>query len=152
MIRMKNTGDFVMELTVSGAQTTGAGLPTTQTSAIVPFNGRLSAVLARLKVAGVTGSQNVDLILNGVSLTGAAGLFSFPTTVGGNAAPTYSTANLTSNPVLVNKGDVISCVNLSVHTTPANDLSLYINVERQRSGVYNEAMQTDTIASDSDTI
>ena len=67
-------------------------------------------------------------------------------------APTYSTANLTSNPVLVNKGDVISCVNLTIHTTPANDLSLYVNVERQRSGVYNEAMQTDTIASDSDTI
>jgi|SRR5579872_5342162 len=153
MIKMKNCGDFVAELTVSGAQTTTAGAPTTQTSCIVPFNGRLSAIFARLKVAGTTGNQNVDLFQNGTSLTGGSGLFSFPTTVGGNAAPTYSTGNLTSNPVLVSKGDVLSCVNLSVHSgTAANDLSVYVTIERQRTGTFDEAMQTDTVGADSDII
>lgn len=150
MIKMKNQGDFVMELTVSGAQTTTAGLATTQTSAIVPFNGRISAIFARLKVAGVTGSQTVQLFKNATSL--ANPILTFPTTVGGNAAPTYATANLTSNPVLVAKGDVISCLNTAVHTTPANDLSLYITIERQRSGSFADPVQTDTIGSDSDVI
>ena len=153
MIKMKNCGDFLMELTVSGAQTTTAGAPTTQTSAIVPFAGRISAILARLKIAGATTAQNVDLFVNGTSLTGGAGLFSFGVGVGGNQAPTYTPANLTSNPVLVNKGDVISCVNLTVGSAPAgNDLSLYLNIERQRTGTFDEQLQTDTVGADSDII
>jgi hypothetical protein len=151
MIKMKNCGDFVMELTVSGAQTTTAGQPTTQTSAIVPFNGRISAIFARLKVQGTTGTQTVDLTKNNVSLSGSSGVFNFPTTVGGNAAPTYTLANLTSNPVKVAKGDVISCVNTAVHSgTAANDLSIYVTLERQRVGTFNDPVQTDTIGFDSD--
>lgn len=156
MIKMKNCGDFVMELTVSGAQTTTAGQPTTQTSAIVPFAGRISAIFARLKVQGTTGTQNVDLLQNATSLTSNAGVFNFPSTVGGNAAPTYTLANLTStagNPVKVNKGDVISCVNKTIHSgTAANDLSIYITLERQRAGSFDDAIQTDTIGADSDAI
>lgn len=152
MIKMKNCGDFVMELTVSGAQTVTAGQPTTQTSAIVPFNGRISAIFARLKVQGTTGTQNVDLFQNGTSLTGSAGAFNFPSAVGGNAAPTYTLSNLTSNPVKVNKGDVLSCVNKTIHTTPGNDLSIYITLERQRAGSFDDAVQSDTIGADSDAI
>lgn len=153
MIKMKNCGDFVMELTVSGAQTTTAGAATTQTSAIVPFNGRISAIFARLKVAGVTGTQTVDMYKNATSLTGTNGAFKFPTTVGGNAAPTYTLANLTSNPVLVAKGDVLSCVNTTVHSgTAANDLSIYVTIERQRVGTFNDPVQSDTIGFDSDQI
>jgi hypothetical protein len=153
MIKMKNCGDFVMELTVSGAQTTTAGQPTTQTSAIVPFNGRISAIFARLKVAGTTGTQTVDLFQNGTSLTGGGSVLSFASGQGGNTAPTYTTASLTSNPVKVSKGDVLSCLNKTVHTgTAANDLSLYITIERQRAGSFDDAIQTDTIGSDSDII
>lgn len=153
MIKMKNCGDFVVELTVSGAQTTGAGLPTTQSSAIVPFAGRISGIFARLKVQGTTGTQNVDLLKNGVSLTSPTGVLNFPTTVGGASAPTYTTANLTTNPVKVAKGDVLSCVNGTIHTgTAGHDLSIYVTLERQRSGSFNDPVQTDTIGSDSDAI
>ena len=149
MIRMKNTGDFVLELTISGAQALGT-TASARTSAIVPFNGRLSAIIGRLGNAGTTGLQTTDVLVNNVSVCSPAGLLTYAS---GATTPTYLTANLTSNPVLVNKGDVITLQNITaVHTTPANDQSVYINIERQRSGVYNEAMQTDTIASDSDTI
>lgn len=153
MIKMKNCGDFVMELTVSGAQTTTAGQPTTQTSAIVPFNGRISAIFARLKVQGTTGTQNVDLIKNGTSLTSNSGILNFPSTVGGATAPTYTATNLTSNPVSVSKGDVLSCVNKTVHSgTAGNDLSIYVTIERARTGTFNDVLQTDTVGADSDTI
>jgi hypothetical protein len=156
MIKQRNMGDFLVELTVPGIQTTTATLNTGAASAVVPFNGRISAVLARLGVQGTTGTQNVDILHNGTSITGGSGLFNFPSTVGGASAPTYTTANVTStagNPTKVSKGDVVSCQNLTVHSgTPAEFLTVYLNIERQRSGSFDDAIQTDTIGSDSDIV
>lgn len=152
MIKQRNMGDFLIELTIPGAQTTTASASSGAASAVAPFNGRISAILARLATQGTTGTQTVDLLQNGSSLTGSSGVLNFPTTVGKNAAPTYTTANLTSNPVKVSKGDVITVVNTTVHSTPAIGLTVYLNVERQRSASFNDAMQTDTIGSDSDII
>lgn len=149
MIKMKNCGDFVMEITVNGAQSATAGNPSAQSSAIVPFNGRISAIFARLRTAGTTNTQTVDLLKNGASLTGSTSVFTFAT---GVVTPTYTLSNLTSNPVKVAKGDVISTLNTAVHTTPAHDLSVYITIERQRSGSFNDAIQSDTVGSDSDAI
>lgn len=153
MIKMKNCGDFVMELTVSGAQTTTAGSPQCQTSALVPFNGRISAIFARLKTQGTTGTQNVDMFQNGTSITGASGILNFASTA---VIPTYTTSNITTtvgNPPKVSKGDVISCLNKTIHTgTAANDLSIYVTIERQRIGTFNDTVQTDTVGSDSDVI
>ena len=152
MIKNRNMGDFLLELSVPGVQTTTATLATGAGSGVIPFAGRLSAILARLQVAGTTGTQNVDIFKNGVSLTGGSGLFHFASAAGGNTAPTYVTSNLTSNPVLVAKGDVLSCVNKTIHTTAANDLSIYLTLERQRIGTFDDTVQTDTIGSDSDVI
>lgn len=149
MIRMKNCGDFVMELTISGAQATGT-TASARTSAIVPFAGRLSAIIARLGTAGVTGTQTTDVLVNNVSVVSSTTLLSYATTA---LIPTYNTSLLVANPTLVNKGDVITLQNTAVHSgTAGNDQSVYINIERQRSGTYADPMQTDTIASDSDTI
>ena len=159
MIKQRNLGDFLAELCIPGIQTTSTltvNLVTTEANTVVPFNGRISAVLARLAVAGVTGTQNVDLLKNGTSVTGGAGILNFPTTIGGNAAPTYTTANITTtvgNPIKVNKGDVLTIQNLTVSSgTPGQGLTVYFNIERQRIGTFNDAIQTDTVGSDSDVI
>jgi hypothetical protein len=159
MIKQRNLGDFLVELTVPGNQSTltstvnAAG---TIASSIVPFNGRVSAVLARLATAGTTGTQNVDLLKNGTSVTGGAGLFNFASGSGGNTAPTYTTANITTtagNPIKCNKGDVLTIQNLTIHTgTAAQGLTVYFNIERQRIGTFDDAVQTDTIGADSDVI
>lgn len=154
MIKMKNCGDFILEFSLNGTQSTTAGSASGQASCIVPFQGRISAIFARMKTQGTTGTQTVDLLKNGTSLTGSNGIFNFPTTVGGASAPTYTLSNLTgANPPLVSKGDVISILNKTIHTgTAAQDLTVYVTLERQRSGSMADAIQTDTVGSDSDTI
>lgn len=152
MIKMKNQGDFVAEITVSGAQTTTSGQPTTQSSCIVPFNGRVSAIFARLRTAGTTSTQTVDLYKNGVSTTGSTSIMNFATTT---VIPAYTTASITStvgNPIKVSKGDVLSVVNTAVSGTPGHDLSVYLTIERQRVGTFNDPIITDTIGADSDII
>lgn len=153
MIKMKNCGDFVAELTVSGSQVTTAGSPQAQTSAIVPFNARLACIFARLKVAGTTSTQYVDFAKNGVSITGSKYVLNFASAT---VVPYYTTASITTtvgNPPLFNKGDVISCVNTTCHSgTPANDLSIYLTLERQRIGTFNDPIATDTVGVDSDII
>jgi hypothetical protein len=68
-------------------------------------------------------------------------------------APTYGTANLTSNPFLVNKGDQVSIYNTQLlGTTPAVDQTVVITVERQRTGTFDLPMATDTFGADSDII
>ena len=148
MIKMKNCGDFLLELTVSGAQATGT-TASARTSAIVPFAGRLSAIFGRLGTAGTTGTQTTDVLVNGATLVSSGTLLSYAS---GATTPTYNTQNLNSNPPFVNKGDVITLQNTAIHTTPANDQAVYINIERQRASSFNDPVQTDTVGSDSDTI
>lgn len=153
MIKNRNLGDFIVELTLPGIQTSTATLNTGAASAIVPFAGRVSAILARLGTQGTTGTQNVDLLKNGTSLTSSSGILNFPSTVGGVTAPTYTTVNLGTNPPTVAKGDIISVLNKTIHTgTAAQFLTVYLNIERARTGTFDDAMQTDTIGADSDAI
>lgn len=148
MIKMKNCGDFVAELTISGAQATGT-TASARTSCIAPFAGRLSTIFGRLGTAGVTGTQTTDVLVNNVTLVSSGTLLSYATTA---VIPTYNTGNLVTNPPFVNKGDVITLQNTAIHTTPANDQAVYITIERQRSGSMAEAMQSDTVGADSDII
>lgn len=152
MIKMKNCGDFVAEISVSGQQSTTAGSPQCQSSCIAPFNGRISAIFARLRTAGTTSTQSTDLYINGTSITASKTIFGFAS---GSVIPVYATANITTtvgNPPKVNKGDVLSVVNTATNTTAGHDLSVYLTLERQRSGSFVDPMQTDTVGSDSDAI
>jgi hypothetical protein len=152
MIKMKNCGDFVAEISVSGQQSTTAGSPQCQSSCIVPFNGRVSAIFARLRTAGTTSTQTTDLYKNGASVTGGNSIMSFATTT---VIPIYTTASITStigNPIKVSKGDVLSVVNTATNTTAGHDLSVYLTIERQRVGTFNDPIVTDTIGADSDII
>lgn len=142
MIKNRNLGDYVMEFVISGAQTASTITSAGRTSAIVPFDSRLSAIIARLATAGVTGSQTTDVQVNGVSINSSGTLLSFATT---SKIPTYATTTLLTNPTKVNKGDVITLQNTAVHTTAANDLTAYITLERQRSGSFADTMATETI-------
>lgn len=154
MIKLKNCGDYQLEFSIAGSQALGSG-GTAQGSvgAIVPFNGRLSAIFGRMAAAAGTGTHITDVRVNGVSLTGGAGLITYASGGSGNTAPTYNTGNLTSNPVLVNKGDQVSIYNTQLlTTTSAVDQTVYINVERQRVGTFDDQIQTDTLGSDSDYI
>ena len=156
MIKIKNYGDFILDFALPVTQTNGnAAVPGSgnSVSAIVPFNGRISALFARLKTAGTTGVQGVDILQNGASITAAKTVFGFASAT---VVANYNTGAITTtvgNPVLVNKGDVISILNRTVHTgTAAQDLSVYITLERQRSGAFNDVIQTDTVGADSDMI
>ncbi len=152
MIKMKNCGDFVAEISVSGQQSTTAGSPQCQSSCIVPFNGRVSAIFARLRTAGTTSTQTVDLYKNGASVTGGNSVFGFASAT---VIPVYTTASITStigNPIKVNKGDVLSTVNTATNTTAGHDLSVYLTIERQRTGTFDDPIITDSIGSDSDII
>jgi hypothetical protein len=146
MIKMKNCGDFVAELTINGAQATGT-TASARTSCIAPFAGRISAIFGRLQTPG-TGTQTTDVLVNGATLVSSGTLLSYAT----NIVPTYNTGNLLTNPPLVNKGDVITLQNTAVGSPVANDQSVYVTIERQRSGSFADPVQTDTVGSDSDTI
>src|SRR5208282_741906 len=145
MIKLKNQGDFVAEISVSGQQSTTAGSPQCQSSCISPFAGRISAIFARLRTAGTTSTQLTDMYINGTSITASTTIFGFAS---GAVIPVYATANITStigNPPKVHKGDVLSVVNTATNTTAGHDLSVYITLERQRIGTFDDAIQTDTV-------
>jgi len=141
MIRIKNLNEYVVELQISGTQTTNSA-PTARCSAIVPFAGRISAVIGRLGVAGVTGAQATDLQVNGVSIMASGTLLSYATT---SVVPTYA-STLTANPTLVAKGDVLTLINSTIHSgTAAIDQCVYVTIEKQKSGSFADVLQTDTV-------
>jgi hypothetical protein len=108
----------------------------------------LKAVFARVGVAGVTGTQTTDLLKNGASLVSSGTLLSFATT---STSPTYS-ANLSPNPTVFAKGDILQLKNTAVHTTPAVDQVVLLVLERARAGSWNDPVQFDTLGADSDAI
>lgn len=150
MIKLKNQGEVLLELATTGTQSTASGNAAKTSSVIVPFAGRLKAVFARLGVAGVTGTQTTDILLNGASLVSTGTLLSYAST---SVVPTYATANLNNNPPIFAKGDVLQMTTTAVASgTTAIDQCIYLVIERQRSGSWNDAVQTDTIGVDSDQI
>lgn len=149
MIKVKNLGEYVIELRINGNQSAIAGNASKTASAIVPFNAVLKAIFARVGTAGVTGAQTTDLLKNAASLVSAGTLLSYAS---GSASPTYNTANLNANPPLFNKGDVLQLSNTAVQTTPAVDQVVILILERQRAAGQPPAVQTDTVGLDSDPI
>lgn len=150
MIKTKNLGEYILELSTTGAQSASAHAASTTCSVIVPFAGRLKAVFGRLGVAGVTSTQTSDILLNGTTMLASGTVLSYATT---SVVPTYNVAFLTSPPVFA-KGDVLTLKNTAIHSgTAADDQCVFVTIERQRSGSFAEAtVQTDTIGSDSDQI
>lgn len=154
MIKIRNNGEFSIAMTINGNQTTAAGGAGTTESAVVPFAGRLKAVIARLGVAGTTGSQTVD-VLRGIgsgalaTIMASGNFLSFAST---SRVPTYGNATLSVDPTVFNAYDTIQIKNTAVHTTPGVDLIVLFVFERQRSGSWNDKLQTETIGADSDAI
>lgn len=145
MIRIRGVAEILVDLSVAGAQAVNANARTF----IVPFPARLKAIYAKLGTAGVTGTQTTDLLKNGATLVSSGTLLSFAT---GVQAATYNVANLTANPPLFNKGDIIEVSTTAIQTTPAKDLALLIVLEKQRSASFNDTVQTDTIGVEVDTV
>ncbi len=138
MIKMKNVGEIlVTDLSQPGAQANAA-----VASWIAPFAGYIKTLIARLGAAGVTGSQTVDIQINGVSIGNAAPVITFAT---GVQTPTYTNPPLASK-VAFNKGDIISSVITAVHTTPAKALAISMTVCRakQPSLGYGQNPATET--------
>lgn len=150
-IHVRNNDEFVVELSIPGTQTTTAGAQSTrQNSAPLPFDGFIKAVYARLGIAGITGSQTIQVLKNGTNICSSTNpLVSFATTV---ATPTYGNANLSADPTQVAKGDVLTAVNTAVHTTPAVDLALVLVIERNKHQAAGPLMQTDTYGADADAV
>jgi hypothetical protein len=148
LIKMRNTGEFTIELTINGTQTITAGGAGTTETQIVPFAARLKAVFARLGVAGTGSTQTTDLLKNGVTMVSSGTLLSYATT---STTPTYS-ANLSPNPPTFNKGDVVTLKNTAVNTTPGVDQACILVFERARSGSWDDPVQFDTLGADSDAI
>jgi hypothetical protein len=150
MIKQRNIGDFIAHLTINGTQTTTETEPGETAICIMPFAGYLTGIFARVGTAGITGSQTTDLLVNTAasaysgftSLVSTGTLLSYATTAN---APTYNTANLNNNPILLLKGDIIQLKNTAVQSTPAVDQCVYLLFTRQRDSTAAEPLQTDTI-------
>lgn len=145
MIRARNLGEIVVDLSVPGTQAVNANAKTF----LVPFACQLKAIYAKLGTAGTTGSQTTDLLKNGTSFVSSGHLLSFAST---SQAATYGNANLTADPLQFAKGDIIEVDTSAVHTTPAKDLAILLVLERTRGGGKSAKCQTDTIGADSDEI
>jgi len=145
MIRLHNLGEVEELLSVGGAQAVANDVAV----AIAPFAGIISAIFARLSTAGVTGSQNTDIKLNGATIfANSAAAIQFAT---GSKAPTYG-ALAAANPPVVAKGDQIRLDTTAIHTTPARGLAVYIVFRRTRSAYGLQQVETDTVSSQSDTL
>jgi len=149
MIKTRNQGEILAEMGINGSQSATPGSAGYSDTFVVPFNCRLKAVFARLGVAGVTGTQTTDLLLNGVTQVSSGTLLSFATTA---TSPTYS-ANLSPNPPVYTKGQILRLVNTGIHSgTAAIDLSVILVLERSRSQSWDDPVQFDTLGADSDAI
>lgn len=140
-IRSKNITDVADRLHQHGTQSVSADIDST----IAPFTGIIAAIFARLRVAGVTGSQVTDIQKNGVSIFSSGGL-----TYGATVVPTYGT--LTQNPTKVVKGDQIALTTTSVHTTPGKSQVVWLVYRRARASRSNDATEFDTFGSENDAL
>ena len=134
MIRLKNTKDFVIQMSVPGTQAVGNDLEVN----LVPFAGQIKAIYAKLGTAGTTSTQVTDIKKNGVSIFSSGGL-SFAT---GSQACTYGA--LTQNPTQVAQGDILRIDTTAINTTPGKDLAIFIVVEKLPGGQV-AAMLTDAV-------
>lgn len=145
MIRIKNLQEVEEAVFVGGAQAVANDVA----SIIAPFNGIIAALFFRVSTAGVTGTQNTDVKINGTTIfNSSASAIQF---ANGSTSPTYGALKAT-NPPVVNKGDIVRLDTTAVHTTPARGLTGYVVFRRQRGAYGTLSMETDTVSSASDTI
>lgn len=137
MIRLKNEQDRVLSLTIAGNQTTTTTGSGYRNSVIVPFDGVIARIWAKLQTAGTTNTQTTDILLNGTTIASSGTVLSFATTA---QDPTYSA--FTGTPVSVSQGDILTALNTAVHTTAAKDCCIEVIVQKIRSG--NLASSTST--------
>lgn len=125
MIRLKNRAEEFETLSAPGVQAASANA--IQTTLCPYVNAYVKAVIARVRTAGTTGTQTVELRKNGTAIGGGGvATFTFASTA---TVPTYGVGTVQ---VTATKGDTFSIVNTAVHTTPAVDLSVIITFGRVR--------------------
>lgn len=148
MIRNKNVSEITEALQVGGAQPAANTLDTS--SIIAPFNGFLCAIFARVSTAGVTGTGDIDIKKNGVTIfASSAAAIQFATT---SVIPTYGALAVAGAEVPCVKGDVFRLDTIATQTTPARGLVVLLTFRRGRSSQQPNAMEFDTISSASDPI
>jgi hypothetical protein len=152
MIYLKNTGDYVIKLQIKGTLTTSSYAY----SEPIPFTSYLKAVWAAESTPGTTGTESLDLEYS--TTTAASGLatlcssgvlFSFASAAG---APTYNTANLSTNPPVFAKGGILGLTVSTVHTTTAGADAICMAIIARERGVITPAVQTGTYSADLDAI
>lgn len=141
-IVVHDQNEVILELSVPGTQTIADNLDVK----VIPFNGWVRAVLARLDTAGVTGSQTTDILLNGSSMVGSGTLMSF---ADGSRVPTYTTPS--TNPPVVVKGDTLRLNTTAIHSgTAAKSLSVLVTIRRGRAS--SQGFDADSVSFISDAI
>ena len=150
MIYLKNQGDYVVKLQIKGTLATSSYAY----SEPLPFASYLKAVWAAESTPGTTGTESVDLQYSATtaasglaSLCSTGTLFSFASAAG---APTYNTANLTTNPPVFAKGGILGLTVSTVHTTTAGADAVCMAVLARERGVITPAVQTGTYSADLD--
>ena len=152
MIYLKNQGDYVVKLQIKGALATSSYAY----SEPLPFASYLKAVWAAESTPGTTGTESVDLQYSATtaasglaSLCSTGTLFSFASAAG---APTYNTANLTTNPPVFAKGGILGLTVSTVHTTTAGADAICMAIIARERGVIAPAVQTGTYSADLDAV
>ena len=123
MIKIKNTGEFIVDFSVPGTQTAA----TNKKFFVLPFACILKAIYGKLGTAGTTGSQINDINKNGTTVFSAAAKQTFASTA---VDPTYSA--LSVDPTAFVKGDNVSIDVDSIHTTAAVNLGVILVFQRLR--------------------
>ena len=152
MIYLKNQGDYVVKLQIKGTLATSSYAY----SEPIPFASYLKAVWAAESTPGTTGTESLDLQYSATtaasglaSLCSTGTLFSFATAAG---APTYNTANLTTNPPVFAKGGILGLTVSTVHTTTAGADAICMAIIARERGVITPAVQTGTYSADLDAV
>ena len=152
MIYLKNQGDYVVKLQIKSTLATTSYAY----SEPIPFASYLKAVWAAESTPGTTGTESLDLQYSATtaasglaSLCSTGTLFSFASAAG---APTYNTANLTTNPPVFAKGGILGLTVSTVHTTTAGADAVCMAIIARERGVITPAVQTATYSADLDAV
>jgi hypothetical protein len=100
----------------------GTSTATTIAVFIAPFPLTIRGILARCGAAGTTGTSNTDVRINNVSIfASGSSAIQFAS---GSTTPTYGP--FAALPTL-KKGDVLTVVNSTLHSTPIQNLAIAIS-------------------------
>lgn len=148
-IRLRNEEEFVVNLTLSGTQTTTTTSQAGRVCSLpMPYAGRVKAIYARLGTAGTTNTQTTDILKNGTTIAASGTVLSFATTA---TVPTYATL-VSSNLPTVAKGDILQAVNTALHTTPAIDCAIVVVIQKATASDPVGVTQTGTYGADLDAV